>query len=81
MNKLDQRRVIKMKKYRVQYWEKVSVWVLQDVVIETEEKPTKENLAELIATKPVDYYDSDYSWDTIENEEYDLTNDFEVEEV
>lgn len=70
-----------MKKYHVEYWEKVSVWVLQTVVVEADEKPTKENMEELIATKGVDYYDSDYSWGTEEHEEYDFEHDFKAEEV
>lgn len=70
-----------MTKYNVSFWEKESVWVLRRVVIETDEKPTEENLDEFFATKPCDFIQADYDWETSEHEQYDFETDFEVEEI
>lgn len=70
-----------MTKYNVSFWEKESVWIRRTVEIETDEKPTEENLDELLATKPCDYKQADYEWDTSEHEQYDFDTDFHVEEA
>ena len=57
------------------------MWIRRTVEIETDEKPTEENLDELLATKPCDYKQADYEWETSQHEEYDFDTDFEVEEV
>lgn len=70
-----------MKKYNVSFWEKESVWVRRTVEIETDEKPTEENLDEFLSTKHCDYKQSDYDWETSDHEQYDFDTDFEVEEA
>ena len=70
-----------MTKYNVSFWEKESVWVRRRVVIETDEKPTEENLDEFFATKTCDFIQADYDWETSEHEQYDFETDFEVEEI
>lgn len=67
-----------MKKYKVSYWEKESVWVRRTVTVESEEKPNEENFDSLLGT--ADYEQADYDWNTAEHEEYDFENDFDVEE-
>lgn len=70
-----------MKKYNVEYWEKQTVWVRQRVAIETDEKPTPENMEKLLANENVDFLQSDYSWETSDTSEYDFNTDFEAEEA
>lgn len=70
-----------MKKYEVEYWEKVSVWVRQRVLIKSDKKPTKRNLKDIIEKTGCDFEDSDYNWETMENEDYDFDTDFKAEEI
>lgn len=70
-----------MSRYRVKYWEKVSVWVQQDVEIECDHEPRNNEMEHLINQNGVDFRDSDYAWETLENIEYDFGTKFEVEEI
>lgn len=70
-----------MKKYEIRYWEKESVWVRRRTIVEANEKPTIENVCELLESGDCDYLQSDYAWETAEHECYDFETDLEVEEV
>lgn len=69
-----------MKKYKVSYWEKESVWVRRETIVEAKETPTKENIQELIESGNCDYLQADYNWETSEHEEYDFDTDLEIEQ-
>ena len=69
-----------MTKYIVEYWEEETVWVRQRISVDSEIEPNKNNMKEIIETNPtVDYLQSDYSWETEENNDYDFDTDFMVE--
>ena len=69
-----------MTKYIVEYWEEETVWVRQRISVDSEIEPNKDNMREIIETNPtVDYLQSDYSWETEENHDYDFDTDFVVE--
>lgn len=69
-----------MTKYIVEYWEEETVWVRQRISVDSEIEPNKDNMKEIIETNPtVDYLQSDYDWETEENNDYDFDTDFMVE--
>lgn len=71
-----------MTKYDVAYWEKETVWVRRRAIVESDKKPTKDTIEGLLeGDGDVDFYESDYNYETSEHDEYDFDTDFEVEEV
>ena len=70
-----------MKRYEIEYWSKDSVWVKRTIRIDSNIKPTKKNLEELINKSDVEWFDADWNFDTIETLEYDFDNDLRIKEV
>ena len=72
------------KRYRVNYWEKESVWVYRTITLPSEKNPKEmsddELRQEIEQNEDVEFLDGDYNWETSDILDYDFKNDFKVEE-
>lgn len=72
-----------MKKVKISYWEKVSVWQRVDAMCIVEDDFNPDDFYQLrdAVTLNVDDTETDVEWSTVDTLDYDFETDFEYEEL